>query len=218
MASKTSSKMIVLLSIAVLISSCVGAATVQRSEVEIYSGQSTETLADTIRYADLLAGKYIALSDQASGVQDVTALGLIATAGVAAGGLLYDANLNLVKGAGLGAGTIVAGSSYFRPGETSAALLDGAEQLICIRKAGEPFLVAYRASEDAGEIVNGGILNVRVNLRKKLSRTLPDYRSLVESLRASILSQPAGRGAGFAQVQSLDVLRTDVATCLLPGS
>ncbi|MGO6784011.1 hypothetical protein [Rhizobium ruizarguesonis] len=208
---------IVLLSIAVLIGGCVGAANVQRSEVEIYSRQNTRTLADTIHYADLLAGQYIALSDRASGVQDVTAVGLIASAGVAAGAMLYDANLNLVKGAGLAAGTIAAGSAYFRPGETSAALLDAAEQLICIRKAGEPYLEAYRTSEDAGEIVNGGILNVRVNLRKKLSRTLPDYRSLVESLKDSIVNQPAAK-AGVVQIPTLGMLRTDVATCLLPGS
>ncbi|MDI7863353.1 hypothetical protein MRS76_15455 [Rhizobiaceae bacterium n13] len=205
-----------LLLIPFFFSSCVGAANVQRSELEIYSKQSTQTLADTIDYADLLAGKYMALSDQASRAQDMTAVGLIVSAGVAAGGLLYDANLNLIKGAGLAGGTIAAGSTYFRPGETSAALLDAAEQLICIRKAGEPFLATYRKSTDAGEIVNGGILSVRVNLRKKLSRTLPDYRSLVESLRASIVSQPAGKG--FVQVRSLNELRTEVATCLLPGS
>ncbi|MGO7301403.1 hypothetical protein ACC718_32875 [Rhizobium ruizarguesonis] len=208
---------IVLLAIAVLVSGCVGAANVQRSEVEIYSRQNTRTLADTIHYADLLAGQYIALSDWASGVQDVTAVGLIASAGVAAGAMLYDANLNLVKGAGLAAGTIAAGSAYFRPGETSAALLDAAEQLICIRKAGELYLEAYRTSEDAGEIVNGGILNVRVNLRKKLSRTLPDYRSLVESLKDSIVNQPAVK-AGVVQIPTLGMLRTDVATCLLPRS
>ncbi|WP_206615928.1 hypothetical protein [Rhizobium sp. WSM1325] len=216
MATKIICRMTVVLSIPAFLSSCVGATNVQRSEVEIYSKQSTETLADTIHYADLLANKYIALSDQASGAQDMAAVGLIASAGVAAGGLLYDADLNLIKGAGLAGGTIAAGSTYFRPGETSAALLDAAEQLVCIRKAGEPFLVSYRTSTAAGEIVNGGILNVRVNLRKKLSRTLPDYRSLVESLKASIVNQPAGKG--FAPVRTLDDLRIEVATCVLPGS
>jgi hypothetical protein len=206
-------------SLPLLIGGCVSASNVHKAEIKILSTQPTRTLSDNIHYSDALAEQYMALSDQASGAQDAAALGLISAAGVAAGGMLYDANLNLVKGAGLAAGTLTATSTYFKPGETSVALLDASEQLICIRKAAEPFKQSYENDDDAVGIVSGGILTVRLNLRKKLNRTLPDYRSLVDSLKAALANQPTGQHniAEVDRAKDLNTLRASVASCVLPS-
>jgi hypothetical protein len=154
----------------------------------------------------------MSLSDQASGTQDVAALGIITAAGVAAGALLYDAPLALVKGAGLGAGTIAATTAYFRPGDTSTALLAAAEQLVCIRKAAEPVQHSLSDSDDAIEIVTGAIQSVRLNLRKKLNRTMPDYSSVVASLQKSATLP----GMQIVPVDnSINILRNKVALCIL---
>ncbi|MGO8023917.1 hypothetical protein [Rhizobium leguminosarum] len=197
---------------------CVGASTVQMAEVKYINRKTTgiRTLQDNVDLAGELANQYINLSDEASGAQDIAALGIIGAAGAAAGGLLYDANLNLIKGAGLAAGTMTATSSYFKPGETSTALLDAAEQMICIRKAGEPFLERYAGSAEAGEILAGGILTARLNLRKRLNRTMPDYRSLVESLGRSYAARSQSDAEQLRNGPSIEELRTSVATCLLP--
>jgi hypothetical protein len=190
---------------------------VRRAEINTYAMQKVETLQDTIRYTSALVESYMTLSDQASAAQDVAALSVIATAGVAAGGLLYNAHLDLIKGAGLAAGTLTATTSYFKPGETSAALLDAAEQLICVRRAAEPFQSTFNHSAEAIEIVSTAIQNVRLNLRKKLSRSLPDYKSLVASLRQTLAEQPATEDAYLDRVEDLSTLRTTVAVCLLAG-
>ncbi|MBB6486856.1 hypothetical protein [Rhizobium lusitanum] len=193
---------------------------VHRAEIKYIENKDvgTKTLADNTKLAGALADQYITLSDQASSAQDIAALGIIASAGVAAGGMLYDANLNLIKGAGLAAGTLTASSTYFKPGETSSALLDAAEQMICLRKAGEPYLAKFGNDPQAGEILKGGILTVRLNLRKRLNRTLPDYRNLVENLKASLQQAPAGGVHGLSDEENLSLLRASVASCVLPGS
>lgn len=217
---KSATGMIPALILLPMIAGCVGAATVQTAEVQHINRKTTgiHTLQENVQLAGALANEYIRLSGEASGAQDVAALGIIAAAGVAAGGLLYDAHLDLIKGAGLAAGTLTATSTYFRPGETSTALLDAAEQMICIRKAGEPFLERYSSSQEAGEILAGGILTARLNLRKRLNRTMPDYRSLVDSLGKAYAVTSQSDAEQLRNGPSLEDLRISMATCLLPRS
>ncbi|WP_292648508.1 hypothetical protein, partial [Mesorhizobium sp.] len=115
------------------LSGCVGAQNVQSAEVKVYGSPSIDprSYAGNVEYAKRLADEYMRLSDQASSAQDAAALGLIASAGVAAGGLLYGGSTDLIKGAGLAAGSLGATTTYFKPGEASSDLLDAAEQLLC---------------------------------------------------------------------------------------
>jgi hypothetical protein len=170
-----------------------------------------------MQYASELANKYSDLSDKASSAEDAAALALIASAGVAAGGLLYDASIDLIKGAGLAAGAITATSAYFKPQETGTFLLDAAEQLLCIVKAGRDLPIDPNDGE-AMNIVDDGILTVRINLRKNLRRTLPDYRQLVKDLQG-LATAPLPRkltGAVDVHAEVMRRLRLAVAACVLP--
>ena len=194
---------------------CVSAISVQKEEVKLYALKDTSTFEATLDYARELSEAYIRMSDRASAAQDVAALALIGVAAVAAGSVLYDANLDLIKGAGLAAGTLTASTAYFRPGETGTHLLGAAEQLLCIVKAGQLLPAPYRDNE-AMDIARDGILTARLILRNRLRRTLPDYRSLVEALKSSAKQQAAmtleSTGGGEIYITEF---RTSVVACLL---
>ncbi len=196
------------------LSGCVGAQNVQRAEVKVFESPAIDprSYAGNVEYAKRLADEYMALSDQASSAQDAAALGLIASAGVAAGGLLYGGSTDLIKGAGLAAGSLGATTTYFKPGEASTDLLDAAEQLLCISK------VSYPPPDDpvaGSEIIRQGVMTVRLNLRKKLSHTLPDYKQLVETLKTSISAQSAAKHAYAANVVTVEDLRVEINKCVL---
>ncbi|MDX0658339.1 hypothetical protein GOD21_15060 [Sinorhizobium medicae] len=192
---------------------CVSAINVQREEVRLYSNSDPSTYEGNLAFAQALAEAYIRLSDQASIAQDAAAMGLITAASVAAGGILYDAHLDLVKGAGLAAGSLTATASYFRPGEAGTHLLEAAEQLLCIQNAGLQFPKQYRPDPEAISVIVSGITTVRVNLRKQLRRSLPDYKDLVNNLKFSLAAQN-GSGLGVYPGSIAD-LRAAVATCVL---
>ena len=163
---------------------------------------------DHIAYAGKLADEYIELSDRASAAQDTAALALIGTAGVAAGGLLFDGSLDLVKGAGLAAGGLTAATTYFNPGEASQDLLDAAEQLLCIAKVAVP---EPRQHEAALEALKEGITTARLNLRKKLQHTLPDYKQLLQAYKASAEQRFFQNESGRELVD----LQNEIRKCLL---
>jgi len=150
----------------------------------------------------------MALADQASSAQDVAALGLIASAGVAAGGLVYGSSIDLIKGAGLAAGTLTATTSYFKPGEASTALLAAAGQLICLTKVADLQLVG---EIEATPILRNAIQTIRLNLRRSLAHTLPDYSQLVQALQTAATP----RGARLVQEdESLTQFRAAIAACI----
>lgn len=198
---------------AFFLQSCVTATGVQREEIRLYSKHDVLTYDGSLAYTHDLAEAYIQMADRASSAQDAAALGIIAAAGVAAGGILYDAQLDLVKGAGLTAGFITGTTSYFRPGEASESLLDAAEQLLCINKAGSQFPPRYRSDAEAMEILRSGLTTVRLNLRKRLKRILPDYKGLISELKTALATDGVN---GLADVPgSVAGLRAAVASCLL---
>jgi len=160
------------------------ASTVTREDIRIYKENDTSTYAGALKYSTVLADKYLDLSSNARTFQDLVAVGLIGAAGVASGGALYGSSLDLIKGAGLAAGATSALSSYVRPAKHSNDLLLAAEQLTCVWKAGNAY-TGSRNNAEAVEILKSGIRTIRINLRKKLNRDIPNYAQLVENLKQS---------------------------------
>lgn len=187
----TFSRALILATISFWLSGC--ASSVTREDISIYKKNDTSTYAGTLKYSTELADKYLDLSSNARTFQDLVAVGLIGAAGVASGGALYGSSLDLIKGAGLAAGATSALSSYIRPAKHSNDLLLAAEQLTCVWKAGNAF-TGSRADGEAIEILKSGIRTIRINLRKKLNREIPNYAQLVENLKQS--SQTANKLIG----------------------
>jgi hypothetical protein len=170
-----------------------------------------------INYANALAGEYMRLADSASRAQDWAALGIISSAGVAAGALAYDANVNLLKGAGLSAAMIAAGRNYAKPGESVAHLLNAAEGMLCVASAARS---ANPAVQDASAgLVDDAINSIRLDLRKKLERQAPNYRDIVEAAKAADVDRSTGRQAFFTTVNGLSIrLDACVSKVVLSGS
>ncbi len=206
--------------LAVLLSGCVSAHHVQVAEIEAGADQMTPapnriapSFDENIAYAEGLANTYLKLSDKAASAQDAVAIGFIADAALAAGGLLYNSNISLIKAAGLAAGTMTATTGYFKPAETSAALLDASEQLLCVRNAAALVPTGARSDPDVEDIFTSSILTVRLNLRKKLERKLPDYQSLVNSLKTAYTN--ISRVHTESVAYDINTFRAAAATCLL---
>jgi hypothetical protein len=170
---------------------------IARQEVRNPTAFEPKTYRELISYADKLSDGYIYLSDKIMTEQDVVGTLIIASAGVAAGGLLYDASIDLVKGAGLAAGTLTAATTYFNPSEASSHLLDAAKQLACVSSAAAS---ATETDENAG-LVKEAIVTIRINLRKKLSRKLPDYGELVQKLKVSLLKDAISKSRGTSNLE-----------------
>lgn len=87
---------------------------------------------DLLKYGVNLSLIYIDLSDNASAGSDLYAVGTIAAAAVTAGGLLFGSHPDLIRGAGLFAGTATGIDDYLEPDEASEALLTASEQVHCV--------------------------------------------------------------------------------------
>jgi hypothetical protein len=219
---------------AVILAGCVGAASVGKSEITVYQDSITSinTIGGNTAYAQKLADEYLKQATTASETQDAIAFGTIGAAATGAGGLLYNSGFDLIKGAGLAAGTTAAVGNYLKPDETILALLDAAEQLVCIAKSGEMAESQFgQKAEEAGidthvveavDILGVGIRQARIHLRKKLVRQRPDYTSLLNQLSntASASAKVAVKMAvdgrdSLAAPEIVEKLRGDVAKCLL---
>lgn len=167
-----------------------------------------------IIYSRSLAEYYMQQAGVASGAKDAVALGLIAAAGVATGGLLYDANLNLIKGAGLAAGSLTVLNTYGRPEETETALLSAADALICIANAAEsaPNLASDPAAQSA---LFDATLKVRVTLRKRIARKIIDYGTLLDTFKAAGERTRKSGGAENFVPMDVEQLRARFAECQL---
>lgn len=219
----------------VMLSGCVGAASVGKKEVKIYEDYHSKinTIKGNVAYAQDLADEYLKQATTASETQDAIAFGTIGAAATGAGGLLYNASTGLIKGAGLAAGTAAAVGSYLEPDETVLALLNAAEQLVCIAQSGrmadsllgkktEGEAAIETESVQAVDILSIGIRQARINLRKALIRQRPDYSSLLNQL-SNTASESAEidmkiKSTGISSVTAPEIvekLRGDVAKCLL---
>lgn len=172
-----------------------------------------EPYANAINYARNLAELYMEQASKASTAKDVMAAGLLGTAGVAAGGLMYGAHLDLIKGAGLAAGGITSSNSYLKPEEVENALLSASEALLCVAGVAQQGNASFYSSSEAADIVTDATLRIRLNVRKKLSRQVPDYSALVDRLKAGA-NVPKSK-SDTPEVSSTDVLRVKTAECML---
>lgn len=141
------------------------------------------------KYMYGLSEVYVSVADDLAVQQDLTALGLIGSAALAAGSFLYGGSSDIVRGAGLGAGTLVAADQYLTPKAASEQLLSSADQLICIVGASqrtEEHTALYRKHEDLNDqrmsILRQSVYRIRLNLRKELVRDLPDYKTIAREL------------------------------------
>lgn len=216
------------------LSGCVNGASVGVKEIETYKKllnaskdeQPFNTLTGRVNYAENLADLYISEADRASLSGDAVALTVIGVAATGAGALVFDGSTDLLKGAGLAAGTTSAVGNYFRPQETSLALLIAAEQLICMAGAGRSArndlealgLGNTETLSDPIEIMDTGVRHVRLNLRKALVRTRPDYSTVLASLvNASRANGGLATESAASAEQLINKLRVDVTKCALEG-
>lgn len=168
--------------------------------------------ANKIAYARNLAEYYMFQAGKVSDAKDIAAAGLIGTAAVTAGGLFYGAGLGLVKATGLAAGTITASTNYARPEEAEAALLSAAEALMCIASVAQAGKASFKKDEvTAAGVLYDATLTVRLNLRGKLARKLPDYKTLLDNFRTSVAKPALLEGP----VTDIDGLRVRTAECIL---
>jgi len=210
----------IILIVSILVSGCVGAAQVGKKEVRIYSENLSglNTIDGNTKYAQLLSDEYLKQAATASDTQDAISLGVIGAAATGAGGLLFNSGFDLIKGAGLAAGTTTAVGNYLKPGETVLALLNAAEQLVCIAKSGqlaEPIVKPDHDAELAAvEILAIGIRQARINLRKTLVRQRPDYNTLLNQI-SDTAAVPNKLRNQLSEKEMVEKLRDDVNKCLL---
>lgn len=167
-----------------------------------------------ISYARTLADYYIQQAGYVSQGKDAVALGLIATAGVATGGLLYDANVNLIKGAGLAAGSLTVLNNYANSEEAETGLLAASEALICIADVAES---ATKLNSDpvAQGALYDAILRVRMNVRKKISRKVIDYGTLLDDYKVAGKDVRSFSGDNDKRADELAALKDRLKTCQL---
>lgn len=163
-------------------------------------------------YAFALAHVYTRLSDQASSSEDIAAAGIIGSAGVGAGSMLYDANLNLLKSAGLAAGLITAGRNYTKPFESAEHLLNAAEAMLCISNVADMVSVELQTDANA-RLLDSAIDSVRLDLRRKLQRQAPDFTKLRDAFK-SLEDLPTDGRMKLQFTQSKENLSADLDICI----
>lgn len=147
------------------------------------------TFDDRIKSTFLLSEEYLSLAEQASLTQDTAAFGLIAAAATAAGAVLFGAHPDLIAGAGLGAGVIVASERYLKPTEAANELVAASNRLICViaaaRRTGPE--IDYKGFEgldnDRKLILSLAVAQIRGTLYRLLQRETPNYGDLVRDFR-----------------------------------
>lgn len=204
---------------------CVSSARIAAQERSAYStttGNETiflDTVTANSTYALNLAHLYISEASQTSKGQDALALGYIGAAAVGASVIAFDGPRDILRGVGLAVGTATATSNYLKPGEVSNALLIAAERMICISEAARIATKRYVSDDadtdvDVVEILQAGIRNVRINLRKSLTRSPPDYGTLLNQITASagIVAQSGGNEEVQAKLNEISQAITKCAT------
>lgn len=208
-------KICVIIGMTFAIFGCVSASSIGKAELLRSFSYNEYRYSDNIYYAKALAKEYIIYSDRASRSHDLIAILTIGSAATAAGGILYGAHMDVIKGAGLAAGSINASASYFKPRKTSIWLINAAEQLLCIANKGREVQHILKYDTEAAGILNEGILKVRLKLRKALIRDTPDYSDILKKL-----TEDKTKGAEFREEKNnnrfaIDGLREKIEACTL---
>ncbi|MEP2706518.1 MAG: hypothetical protein ABJQ71_05950 [Roseibium sp.] len=181
-------------------------------------------------YAENLATLYLEESDKLSYTQEAIALGIIGAGATAAGGLLFSTSTNVIKAAGLAAGTAGALGTYIKPKENSAALLNSADRMMCIANSGRIAASELSKSTDreSRQLMDTGIRRGRILLRKELTRNAPNYSDVLAQIRGLETNNVDLRRAISANLFAGDSivtrdklararLKDDVDKCLLLG-
>lgn len=244
-------KLFLLCSGLALLSGCVSNLDIRKKEVDALREVQTKPIPrfyditefdESLKYSHRLSEAYILIADRAALGQDVLAAGILAAAGTAAGALLFDASLDLVRGAGLAAGAILQTEDYLEPDETITHLLDTSEKLICIVIAGRAtrsgMLEIHYGNDtvDPGgvfdqertSLVIDGIAQARLQLRRLVRRELPSYGTITRDLLASARQDVESIGtrslaradqtalARQALAEANSQLKREIGVCLLP--
>ncbi len=207
---------------------CASALAVQSAEVKLVSENKTAAerqkfrkLGDDfhgrVNYARALADEYIKYADSAATAENLAAAGILAAAATAAGGMLYGAHVDLLKGAGLAAGTITATRGYAEPVRAASDLLNAAEGLVCIANAGRVTSKAVQKDWRAAGVLDDGIRAIRLGLRKKLLRDSPDYNDILTKIKDTYREKNVALMNSDAS-ESLEVLEVKVNVCVLKAS
>ncbi|WP_141150963.1 hypothetical protein [Martelella alba] len=162
-------------------------------------------------YANQLSYQYRRAARRASQGQDFGAVSIIASAGTAAGGLLFGSSLNLVKGAGLAAGLADANLGYFQPKQAQLSLLLAASKANCIATAAQPEPLDMVAGR---QVLNDAISAVEISLAEALVRDTPSFETLVAALRAAGTSVTKEMNEGGIGGRTVENLKHDVDLCL----
>lgn len=211
-----------------ILSGCASPALIGKSELNLIRKADFQTLDGSMQYISDLSSNYIKYSDYNSITGDVITLGLIGAAGTAAGGLLFETSTNVLKAAGLAAGALGSMNSYFKPAQASEALLRGAEQLICIERAGGRMQIKFKTvtiteekSDDFKDLETAaantllvGVDSVRVGLRRALRRTTPTYADLLRAFRENEGNAVSGSESLAEIEEALINLESEVGECL----
>ncbi|MFN3259448.1 MAG: hypothetical protein ACE37J_02705 [Pikeienuella sp.] len=201
---------------------------------------------DLVTYGAALSETYVTAADRIAAGQDAAALGIIAAAATAVGGLAFNAPAAVTGGAGLAGGVIAAGTQYVNGPSAIKALLAASTQVACVVRAGQSslpldsFYTEHREFErQRMAIVQGGYVTARIELRRALIRELPDFAGTFSALQAASKPGDAAPAAAPAVAQGLakdaraaaeaeaairaalkaanDKMLKDVAICFVPA-
>ena len=167
---------------------------------ELHSGEGTEkkpylyrktaeateeTVTLWTNYAGRLSDSFSAMSDASSNAERAAALAIIGAAVTASGAIVFDGSSNLLKGAGLAAGTIAALTTYLRPRENAAVLLNAAQKLHCIEYAGARADALLNDVPEAIELMKSSVRKATLTLRSQLQSNARSYEEIVRDLVAT---------------------------------
>lgn len=212
-----------------LISGCVSAHNIGKSELAVEktvffhvgNGKPTPVSPTVERWADYAGGlavSYMRLSDRSSAQQDMLAGGLIASAATAAGGIVYGANGDLIKGAALAAGSIGVVDTYLKPGATTVALLVASKKMNCVQHAG---LWAANGGlnedDNAISMIAAAMTKIQTALRLEVKRDLQSYQDLLKSI-LSVQPKEEKDTKSLANFAEIEALENKLNNCVDTGN
>ncbi|MGG7567693.1 hypothetical protein ACQ5SO_16195 [Rhodovulum sp. DZ06] len=168
-----------------------------------------------ISYGVALSETYVSAADQVATAQDAAAVGIIAAAATAVGGLAFGGPASVAGGAGLAGGVLAAGTEYMNGPAAINALLDASTQVGCVARAGQASLHLKGLYAEHPEfdhqrksIVQGGYMKARVELRRGLIRQPPDYAASFTALKSASEAAKNSGAEAVAAVASAQAAET----------
>lgn len=172
---------------------------------------------EAARYAIRLSERYKALGDNAASNRDALSGGLIALAGVAAGGSAVGWASEELAGLAVAGVAVEQSAKYVNSNSAAGAFYNASNQMMCI---GTTIAVLIGESEEANIAVTSiSIRFIRLSemqLRKGLERQVPDFKSLADAY-ASARSRNANFAGASGIASVADALPAALAICFEAG-